>query len=244
MVITSPSKPDRTNGADPRESVGGRDGMRSERHAASAIKKPVVVDHAIAQHALSVLRDRDSDARKLRIVSHQLLTILAFEATRALPLREVESDHAGGTSAGKNLSKPVVFVSLTRPGLGLAHTIADLIPNVSVGNVSLDRSSGAQRLEPRLHLVSAPPLSSSHVILFDPLVASGVSAGIALHLLRNSGAADLTLLSFVISSAGLKRVQSIIPDAGVWTVAIDDQPDPKHGLLAGIGNLGERLYSS
>lgn len=244
MLITPPSKPDRTNGADPRELVGTREGVRSERSLSSPVKKPHVLDHAIAQHALSALCDRHSDTRMLRLFSNQLLTVLAFEATRNLPLRESEVEVAGETHRGKNLSKPVVFVSLTRPGLGLSHVVADLIPNLSMGNITLDHAGGSRRLEPRLHLTSAPALSGAHVILFDPAVASGISAGIALHLLRSSGAADLSLLSFVISSAGLKRIQTTTPDVAIWTAAIDDELDPKRSRLSSLGDLGKRLYTS
>lgn len=243
MVITSQSKPDRINGADSRELVvSGRDGMR-ERPSSPSVKKPNVLDHAIAQHALSVLRDQQTDSRQLRLFSNQLLTVLAFEATRNVPMRELDVDAVGGTQRQKTFGKSVVFVSLTRPGLGLSHGIADLIPNICVGSITLDHSNNSHRVEPRLHLANAPTLSDSRVILFDPVVASGVSVGIALHLLRNSGATDLSLLSFVISSPGLKRIQSATPDVVIWTAAIDEELDPKRGPLPGIGNLSERLYS-
>jgi uracil phosphoribosyltransferase len=128
--------------------------------------------------------------------------------------------------------------------LGLSHGIADYVPNIFIGSVTLDHVSNSSRLEPRLHLANAPALNESRVILFDPIVASGISVGLALQLLRKSGATDLSLVSFVMSAPGLKRVQATMPDVMLWTAAVDEELDPKRGPLPGIGNLGERLYSN
>lgn len=242
MVITPPTKPDRPNGVDVREQiVSVRENSRSEKGFANAFKRANLVDHALAQHALAGLRNRHTSTKGLRQYSHQLLTILSLEATRNLPTQESELEGLNGTCGGKILSRSIVFISLSRHGLGLTHDIADVIPELCIGSITLE-SSSAGRLEPRMHLANVPSLSSSRVILFDPVVSSGISAGIALNLLKNAGASDLTLISFVMSAAGLKRVQSTVPEVNVWTAAIDEALDPKKGPLPGIGNLGERLY--
>lgn len=242
MVTTPPTKPDRPNGVDVREQiVSMKEPARTEKTASSAPKRANVVDHALAQHALSGLRNRQTGTKALRQFSHQLLTILSLEATRTLPTQESDFEGVNGPGGGKILKKSIVFISLSRHGLGLTHDIADVIPGLCIGSITLENSSSG-RLEPRMHLANAPSLSSSRVILFDPVVSSGISAGIALNLLKNAGASDISLISFVMSGAGLKRVQSTVPEVIIWTAAIDEVLDPKRGPLPGIGNLGERLY--
>ncbi len=201
-----------------------------------------IVDHPIAQHALTVLRNKHTPPDRFRWASNQLLAMLAWEATRTLPLREeaVETPHAD--HVGRALARPVVFLALTRHGLGLAHNIADVIPEVSVGAVSLERPHRDQPIEPRLHLISAPSLDTVRIFLFEPVVSGGLSATLALNHLRRSGATDIALLSFVVSSPGLEAVLADVPDVTVWTAAVDPEWDPKRGTIPGLGDFAGRLY--
>jgi uracil phosphoribosyltransferase len=80
------------------------------------------------------------------------------------------------------------------------------------------------------------------VILFDPVVSTGLSACLALNVLRRSGAADIALISFLVSSVGLERLQASQPDLAVWTAAIDIEWDAKRGAIPSLGDFGERLY--
>lgn len=205
------------------------------------VKRLNVLEHPIAQHALTGLRNKDTASQDFREVCEQLLLFLTVEATRSLPVHGVEVATSAGRYEGKSLAKPVIFLSVTREALGLANNVADLIPNVLIGAVSLDQR-GSQRPVPRMHLTNAPALSEARVILFDPVVATGLSASLALGLLRNSGAADLTLVSFVCSSQGLAHLQSKLPDLTVWTAAIDAEWDAKRGPIPGLGNFSERMY--
>jgi uracil phosphoribosyltransferase len=244
MVITSSSKAGGIKRPDAREPDSRRPegGILDEFHAAPAVRVNVA-EHPVAQHALTALRNKHTPPKQFRQFSNQLLVFLTIEATRTLPTREEMIETAEDSHAGRVLETPVIFLSLARHGLGLAHAIAEFIPGVSIGTIGLERAGHDQRLEPRLHLVHAPALNSARVILFDPIVGTGHSASVALHLLRCSGASDVSLLSFLISAPGLKRVQATVPDLTVWTAAIERDLDPKRGLLPGLGNFAERLYA-
>jgi uracil phosphoribosyltransferase len=218
------------------------DGNTPSAQRSGAVNKINVVEHPIALHALTALRNRQTAPELFRVFSHQLLTLLAVEATRGLPVREEAVETVWGSHPGRVLGQPIVFLSLSRRGLGLAHHMTDLIPNVRVGMISLDHADNGQHFSPRLHLVNAPALGESLVILFDPVVATGLSASLALDLLQRSGAVDVTLLSFLVSVVGLERVQGAWPDLTVWTAAIDTEWDSKRGPLPGIGVFGERFY--
>ena len=222
-------------------------GNGSNGHAAPAPRLPAVrninvVDHPIALHALAALRNQETAPEQFRAFCSQLLMLLAIESTRTLPTRDPALDGVSGPDGAQALGKPVVFLSLTRHGLGLAHQVADFIPNLSVGLISLGQPGNGRLLEPRLHIVNAPALSDARVILFNPVVATGLSTSMALNFLRSSNAEDVTLLSFLTSAAGLDRALKALPGLIVWTAAIDSGWDSKRDSLPNLGNFGERLY--
>lgn len=207
-----------------------------------AANKTHLVEHPLVQHAVSALRSKHTPPAQFRTISNQLLVLLAIEAARSLPTREEAVETPTTIHSGQTLNKLVVFLSVTRHGLGLSHTIADFIPGVLVGAISLERTADSLGVEPRLHVANAPALGDVRVILFDPVVASGGSVSLALNLLRRSGATDISLISFVASLPGLSRVHSAFPDLTVWTAAIDSELDPKRGPLPGLGVFAERMY--
>lgn len=222
----------------------------SEAIAPAAISAPVapqkkvhLLEHPLAQHAVTALRNKHTLPPQFRVISNQLLVLLAIEAARSLPVREEAIETATTVHAGQALAKQVVFLSVDRHGLGLSHAVADFIPGVLVGTISLERSAGeGQGTEARLHIANAPALGDTRVILFDPVIASGGTVSVALNHLRRSGANDIALISFIVSLPGLSRLQSSFPDVSVWTAAIDSELDPKRGPLPGLGNFAERLY--
>jgi len=243
MATTSSIKTESDWQPDQREmgpfGLNGRDldTPRSRSHG-----KASIIDHPVAQHVLSSLRNRNTSSRQFRALSQQLLALIAFEATRTLPTREVSIKTEVSSCAGRTLAKQVVFLSLTRHGIGLAHNLADFIPNTSIGTVSLDHVYEGHKVEPRLHLAHAPALNDVRVILFDPVVNTGLSAAIALNFLGRLGATELSLITFLITRPGIDRVQSNTRNLSIWTAAIDPELDPKKGPLPGLGNFAERLY--
>jgi len=240
-MLSSPfSKSKRLSSTSREQMLTEQEALRVE-HGGMPSSSIHVLDHPIARHALIALRDQHTTPKHIRYYSHQLLTLLTMEATRNLPTRSTTVEATYGVTTGDTLAKPVIFVSLNRYGLGLSHQVGDLIPDALVGSISLDHSS-ERRVEPRLHLSNAPALHEARVIVFDPVVGSGLSAGIALSLLRRSGATDLTMMSFIMSSAGVPRVLAAAPEASLFTAAIDTEYDPKRGPLPGIGKFSHRFY--
>jgi len=209
---------------------------------ASAVNRLRVLEHALAQHAMTLLRNRHTPPARFREVCNQLLVMLVIEAVRGLPTREEPVETSGGLHLGQMLAKPVTFFTLDRHSLGLAHCIADFLPNAQVGAITLDRPSEGQGIEPRLQLNRAPLLDTACAILFEPVIASGTSAGLAVDLLRRTGAKEIILVSFLGSLAGLSRLQSSYPDLQLWTAGVDAELDPKRGPVPGLGNFAERLY--
>lgn len=206
-------------------------------------KKAALIDHPLAQHALTALRNRETATEEFRAHCNQLLLSLAIEATRTFPMRAETVETNSSAHEGKVLAKPIILLAITRDALGLAHGLAKSLVDVHVGSISQDHVSGSKRPEPRLHIFNSPVLSDVRIILFDPVIATGLSATLALNLVRRSGANDVSLISFVASAQGLERIQASFPDLPVWTAAIDTGWDAKRGPLPGIWNFAERMYA-
>jgi uracil phosphoribosyltransferase len=202
-----------------------------------------VAEHAAAQHALAVLLNRETSSWEFRTASNQLLILLAMEATRTVPLREQKIETGAESWVGHMLAKPVIFLPVTRDGLGLSHTLAECLPGMLVGSISLERTLDGSSYQPRLHLPGAPALGDCRVILFDPVVSTGAATGVALDLVHRLGATDVVLLSFMISAPGLERLQADYPGLMSWTASIAGATQAKQDTGAMLGNFRDRLFN-
>lgn len=202
----------------------------------------MVVKHPVAQHALTVLRNKHTPPHQFRTSSNQLLVALLMEAIRTVPTRAENVATAGDEAVGQVMMKPVVLLAIERQGVGLAHRMVEIFPDMLVGTIGFDNSSNGQRGNVRLHLSNAPALGDARVIVFDPVVATGASARRAIGLVRRGGATDIALVSFVVSTPGLDHLQTDMPELHVWTAAIESKLDSRRGPLPGVGDFAARLF--
>jgi uracil phosphoribosyltransferase len=205
-------------------------------------KRVNVIEHPLALSALTALRDKSTPPERFRMMSNLLLMLLTIEGMRDLPVRDRVINATDGASAGRVLGKPVLFISVNRSGLAPVHSIVDQIPNLLMGSISLERSGEKGALEPRLHFSAAPAMDNARVILFQPVVATGNSAAVALDLLRRGGASDMMLITYMVSFEGLNRVHDRFPEVPIWTGAIDSEWNSARGPMRGFGKFSERLF--
>lgn len=204
-----------------------------------------VLAHPIVRRALGALRNKETPPDQYRTNCQRLMLFLLVEATRSVSSRPDvrQKDELPPNDSGE-ADVPYVFLALNRYALGLAHQMADCVPDSIAGLVGIETGEHGS-LEARLHLVRAPALSDSRVVLFAPVIETGRQSMLALNLLRNSGGTDLALVSLVSSSFGLKRLRKAHPEVRIWTAAIDEEYDLKAGgLVPGIGNFAQRFYGS
>jgi len=197
------------------------------------------VRHPVAQHALTMLRNRLTAPHQFRSSSNQLLSALLHEATRSVPLRTKSVTVDKEPVAGQVFAKPVVFLTIARHALGFGHRMAELFPELLVGTISYDPAAHGRRI----NLPNAPAFGDAKVIIFDPVVATGTSSGRAVGLVRRIGATDISLLSFVISTSGLEAIHARVPEVQVWTGAIDPKLDAHKGPLPGVGDFAARMFA-
>jgi len=201
-----------------------------------------VLQHPLADHALTHLRDRTTKPATFRILSHQLGLLLALDATRDLPTRSHAVDTPLELHTGKIIAGGLVVVPILRAGLGMVQPFLDLFPDVSVGYVGLERDH--QTAVARSYYHKLPPLAGKRVLCVDPMLATGGSAVTALDLLREAGATELSLVVIVASPEGVAAVEKAHPNVSIFTAALDRELNAQKYILPGLGDFGDRLYGT
>jgi uracil phosphoribosyltransferase len=201
-----------------------------------------VVDHPLAAHLLTELRDATTEPERFRHVSRRLATVIVLEATRRLGTRAVPVRTPLTTTEGVRLDRPVVAVPILRAGLGLLETVTDLLPDVRVGYAGLERDEST--LQPTSYYLKVPPLRDTSVLLLDPMLATGGSAAFAAGLLKEHGATDIQLVCVVAAPEGVKRLAADHPDVHVVTAALDDGLNEVGYIVPGLGDFGDRLFGT
>ncbi len=201
-----------------------------------------ILDHPLAGHALTCLRDRTTSPASFRAHAQHLALLLALEATRDLPTRDHLIDTPVAPHTGRALARGLVVVPILRAGLGLVQPYTDLFPDVSIGYVGLERDHTTAL--PRSYYRKLPPLAGKRVLCVDPMLATGGSAVAALDLLRQNGATDLALVVVVAAPEGVAAVHASHPNLRIITAALDRGLNERKYIVPGLGDFGDRLYGT
>ncbi|CAN5874325.1 uracil phosphoribosyltransferase [soil metagenome] len=201
-----------------------------------------VATHPLVGHLLAGLRNIDTQPERYRVLARRLAMVLALEATRDLPTvtREVTTPLA--TTQAEVLGRPVVAVPILRAGLGMLEAVTELLPDVGVGYVGLERDE--QTLQPTEYYYKTPDLGGARVLLLDPMLATGGSAAFAADLLRQRGANDLTLICVLAAPEGITHLTQEDPDIRIVTGAIDERLNEVGYIVPGLGDFGDRLFGT
>lgn len=201
-----------------------------------------VIDHPLAAHVLSLLRDKRTPPAQFRVLCHQVSLLLALEATRDLPTQEAPVETPMESTTGRSLTKALVVVPILRAGLGMVEPIVDLFPAANIGYIGLERDHDTALA--RSYYCKLPPLQGVRVLLADPMLATGGSAVKALDVIRSRGGSDVCLLNIVAAPEGVAVVQKAHPNVPIYTAALDRELNERKYILPGLGDFGDRLYGT
>lgn len=203
-----------------------------------------IVEHPLARHLLSRLRDRTTPPEDFRRLASRLTQLIVLEATRDLGLVDETVETPLESMVGQRLSERLVVVPILRAGLSMVEPVVSLIPDVLVGHLGLERDETAGAA-PRAYYRKFPALAGRRVLVLDPMLATGGSACMALSFLRSAGAKDGMKLACMVSApAGIERVRREFPSVEVVTASVDRELDSRAYILPGLGDFGDRLYGT
>lgn len=201
----------------------------------------VVVEHPIVKSRLSVMRDENSSNAEFRAALRELATLLVYEATRQLPLTELDIVTPVSPTKGYTLANPPLIVPVLRAGLGMAEAAFNLLPESQMGFVGLARNEDTH--EPEAYMASLPEsLSGRPVIVLDPMLATGGSLVHCCELLSSRGATDITVICALAAPEGIQRVDSSGLVTALYTASIDDGLNSNAYIVPGLGDAGDRQF--
>lgn len=202
-----------------------------------------VVDHPLLMRALTTLRDKRTPYGEFRRTMADVSSILAYEALRTLPVKEIRIETPLEATAGYRLAREVVVVPVLRAGLGLVDGFVRYVPEARVGHLGMYRDE--QSHEPVDYYSNVPPQAQdARVFVVDPMLATGGSASGAINHLKRRGASDLTFVCLVAAPEGVARLEEYHPDVQIVTAALDRELDENAFIRPGLGDAGDRIFGT
>ena len=203
-----------------------------------------VMDHPLIVHKLSLMRDKYTGSKEFREAVEEISSLLCYEATRDLPLKEVEIETPIAHAKFRYISgKKLAVVCILRAGLGMVDGILDLIPSAKIGHIGLYRDPDT--LQPVEYYCKLPnDIESRDVIVVDPMLATGGTANAAIQFLKNYGVKNIKLLSILAVPESISVIQEQHPDVDIYCAAIDEKLNDKGYIVPGVGDAGDRLFGT
>ena len=206
----------------------------------------IVADHPLISHKLTTLRDKRTDSPTFRRLVDELVTLLAYEATRDVRVEEVDVETPVTTARGIKLATPrPLLVPILRAGLGMLDGMMRLLPTAEVGFLGLVRNE--ETLEATTYANRLPDdLSGRQVYVVDPMLATGGTLAATIDYLVERGADDITAVVLIAAPEGLAKLEELTSHIEVpitlVTGAMDEKLNENGYIVPGLGDAGDRLY--
>ncbi|MDR1442424.1 MAG: uracil phosphoribosyltransferase [Bifidobacteriaceae bacterium] len=204
-----------------------------------------IADHPLIAHKLTVLRDRDTPSPTFRALVAELVTLLAYEATRQIAVHDHAIDTPVAPMVGVELSRPrPIVVPILRAGLGMLDGMSRLVPTAEVGFLGLQRDE--ETLQAITYANRLPDdLSGRQCFVLDPMLATGGTLIASIEYLLERGAKDVTAICILCAPEGLAAADLALGSRGgitIVTAAVDERLNEKGYIVPGLGDAGDRLY--
>ena len=203
-----------------------------------------VYDHPLIQHKLSILRDKNTSVKEFRELVSELAGLMCYEATRDLPLEEVEIETPVAKAKVKRIAgKKMAVVPILRAGLGMVDGIVAMIPSCKIGHIGLYRDP--ETLEPVEYYCKLPAdISERDVIVVDPMFATGGSASAACTFLKQRGCRHIKLMCIIGAPPAWEKLQKDHPDVDLYVAAMDEKLNEHGYIVPGLGDAGDRIFGT
>jgi len=205
-----------------------------------------LANHPLIAHKLTYLRDKRTDSPTFRRLAEELVTLLAYEATRDVRVEPFDIETPIAATSGIKLSSPKpLVVPILRAGLGMLEGMVRLLPSAEVGFLGMQRNE--ETLEAITYANRLPDdLSGRQCYVLDPMLATGGTLAMAIRYLAERGADDITAVTLLSAPEGIKAVEQQLSDLDIpvtlVTGAIDERLNENGYIVPGLGDAGDRLY--
>ena len=202
-----------------------------------------IIDHPLIQHKLTIMRKKETSSADFRKLLEEITMLMGYEATRDLPLEDVEIETPIQKTVGKRLTgKKIAIVPVLRAGFGMVQGLLDLIPSARIGVIGLYRDP--ETLKPVEYYCKLPNIENRSFIIVDPMLATGGSSVAAIQMLKDRGVKDIRLMCLVAAPEGIDTVNKAHPDVKIYTAAVDECLNEHGYIVPGLGDAGDRIFGT
>ncbi len=208
------------------------------------MSKVTVYDHPLVQHKVAMIRDKNTSTKDFRELVEEIAMLMAYEATRDLPLVEVDVETPiqkckANVVAGRSIG----VVPILRAGLGMVNGIINLVPNAKIGHVGLYRDP--ETLKPVEYYCKLPTDATERdFIVVDPMLATGGSAISAIQFIKDRGVKNIKFMCLIAAPEGVKALSEAHPDVDIFIAALDEKLNDHAYIIPGLGDAGDRLFGT
>ena len=203
-----------------------------------------VFDHPLIQHKTALMRKTSTSVKEFRELAKEVAMLMGYEATRDLPLKEVEIETPICTTKMKMLDgEDIAIVPILRAGLGFVDGMLALVPNAKVGHIGVYRDPETHK--PVEYYCKLPvDIDKRKIFVVDPMLATGGSAAAAIDFIKQRGGKDIVFMCLIAAPEGIEVLQKAHPDVNIYIAAKDEKLNEHAYIVPGLGDAGDRLYGT
>lgn len=206
--------------------------------------KVFIADHPLIQHKVTLLRDKNTGSKEFRELIQEITQLMCYEATRDLPMCEVEVETPITITKSKVIAgRKLAFVPILRAGLGMVDGAIELVPAARVGHIGLFRDP--ETLKPVEYYCKLPgDINEREVIVLDPMLATGGSAVDAITQIKQRHPKTIKFMCIIAAPEGLEELTKAHPDVSIYCAALDDHLNDHGYIVPGLGDAGDRIFGT
>ena len=203
-----------------------------------------IIDHPLIQHKISLMRDKNTGTKEFRELVSEIAMLICYEATRDLPLKEIELETPLAVAKSKIISgRKMAYVPILRAGLGMVDGITTLVPASKIGHIGLFRDPSTHK--PVKYYSKFPDdISERDVVVVDPMLATGFSACTAIDELKSLGVTNIKFMCIICCPEGVEALQKAHPDVDIYAGVMDECLNENKFIVPGVGDAGDRMFGT
>ena len=203
-----------------------------------------IMDHPLIQHKITLLRNKNTGSKEFRELISEVAMLMCYEATRDLPLKQVEVETPLEVAKVNVLyGRKLAFIPILRAGMGMIDGVMKLVPAAKIGHIGLYRDPNT--LKPIEYFCKLPSdIEEREVIVLDPMLATGGTAADAITMIKKRNPKSIKFMCIVSAPEGIKFLSENHPDVKIYC-GVKDKKLNDHGyILPGLGDAGDRIFGT